>query len=878
VVGRTLAHFRIQAQLGAGGMGEVYLARDTRLNRDVAIKVLPAALAGDQERLARLEREARLLAALNHPNIAAVHGLEEADGVRFLVMELVPGESLAQRLARGALGVEEALDVGRQVAEALATAHEKGIIHRDLKPGNVMLAPDGRAKVLDFGLAMVSASSVAAADLSRSPTLTAQATREGVILGTAAYMSPEQARGKPLDRRTDIWSFGCLLYESLAGRRAFTGETVTDVLAAILNTEPAWEALPIETPPGILELLKRCLRKDSQRRLRDAGDARLEIEDALSSAPAARFVAPIVARRHGTRWALWAVGAALIAAAFVAGTWIGSRRAVPVQKWKGDRLLGGSLLAYGPRISPDGRTLAFLALVEGMAQVAIMKPDSGDWTFLTRERSRGSAMNLSWSTDSTRIYFDRGEEGIYNVPAVGGEERLVLEGAAGPEVMLDGSLLVSRIEKDRNLRHYRYWPESARLEAVGPPLLQVGPIQSARLFPDGKEAVFVGVPAQQAGANRLPRLNILDLVSGELRPVAPGSPMPLLDDPYQPLAVSPDGRSVITDVKSGDLHRLVAIPREGNAPARVLFALTAPFWSVDVASDGTIYVDQCDRTAEVLSFAASGGAYETIARATGDLSNSMNPLQLADGRVLLSSSSAGKDRLVVARPGSDPSPFIQTDEETAGPVVEVGTKAVAFFIGTPPAAEIAIATTDGRILRRMKGAGGGRIQSLAASPDGATLYYADSASIWSIPAAGGTPAKFHAGDGVAIDPANGDLIIQLNEMGATRLMRVSPSGGNDREITVGGGFNAAPQPISGRIVGPDGRMVITVWSRDSWFWFPAVLDPAGGFVRRVPVPFEDDLFPSNWANDGSILGIGRRLKTAIWRFRPQQTGAAEIAP
>src|SRR5262245_34117228 len=261
-------------------MGEVYRAADHALGREVAIKALPQEFASDPERLARLEREARLLASLNHPNIAAIHGLEALDGLRFLVLELVEGVTLAERLESGPLELDEALEIFRQIAEALEAAHEKGVVHRDLKPANVKVTPEGKVKVLDFGLAKALAEP-SRADPSQSPTVTA-VTRDGAILGTAAYMSPEQARGRPLDRRTDVWSFGCVLYEALAGQRAFRAETVSETLAAILKEEPDWTRLPAGMPAPIRVLLRRCLEKNPDRRLRDLGDARLEIEDARS--------------------------------------------------------------------------------------------------------------------------------------------------------------------------------------------------------------------------------------------------------------------------------------------------------------------------------------------------------------------------------------------------------------------------------------------------------------------------------------------------------------------------------------------------------------------------------------------------------------------
>ena len=261
--GTKLGPYEILGQIGAGGMGEVYRARDTQLGRDVAIKLVNEVLAKDSENMARFEREARLLAAVNHPNIAAIYGIEERSGVRFLVLELVEGEPLDAMLANGPLGVAPALGIGRQVADALSAAHEKGVVHRDLKPSNILVTSSGRVKVLDFGLAKdVEEAAAAGSRVVTSPAMTAA----GTILGTPAYMSPEQARGKPVDRRTDLWSFGCVLYEMLCGRRSFGGDTVTDCLAAIVEREPDWTALPRATPPGIRRLLRHCLEKDPERR------------------------------------------------------------------------------------------------------------------------------------------------------------------------------------------------------------------------------------------------------------------------------------------------------------------------------------------------------------------------------------------------------------------------------------------------------------------------------------------------------------------------------------------------------------------------------------------------------------------------------------
>src|SRR3989442_599400 len=280
--GAKLGPYEIVVPLGAGGMGEVYRARDTTLGRDVALKVLPEAFARDADRMARFQREAQVLASLNHPNIAAIYGLEDSGGVRALVMELVEGPTLAERLKSGAVLLDDALPIAKQIADALEYAHERGIIHRDLKPANVKITPGGAVKVLDFGLAKALAPEVSGTNLANSPTISIAATQAGVILGTAAYMSPEQAKGKPVDRRTDIWAFGCVLYEILTGDKAFDGETTSDVLAAVIRAEPDWNAVPETTPASIRRLLRRCLEKDSKRRLQAIGEARITIEEALS--------------------------------------------------------------------------------------------------------------------------------------------------------------------------------------------------------------------------------------------------------------------------------------------------------------------------------------------------------------------------------------------------------------------------------------------------------------------------------------------------------------------------------------------------------------------------------------------------------------------
>ena len=388
--GVRLGVYRVESLLGAGGMGEVYLARDTRLERDVALKVLPDLFASQPDRLARFEREARVLAALKHPNIAAIYGLEEGNGVQALVLELVEGETLADRVARGPLPLQEALTIARQIAEAIEAAHESGIIHRDLKPANIKVTPAGVVKVLDFGLAKAFDMEASRPEIavSASPTFTSPAaTHLGVIIGTASYMSPEQARGKAVDKRSDVWAFGCVLYEMLTGRRAFEGDEVTDVIARIIEREIDLSRLPATTPPSIRRLLRRTLEKDRNRRLADAADARLDIDEALSGAPVDATVSRgsgVAARpstwRAGLPWAIAAAG--LLAAATAVLLWAPWRSAptpAPVRLSSEIGVDGALATDQGASAvpSPDGSLLVFAAEPAGAdsAQLYVRRLD-----------------------------------------------------------------------------------------------------------------------------------------------------------------------------------------------------------------------------------------------------------------------------------------------------------------------------------------------------------------------------------------------------------------------------------------------------------------------------------------------------------------------
>src|SRR5262245_5145047 len=375
MIGTKLAHYEITSHLGSGGMGDVYQATDSKLGRSVAIKFRPEAFSHDNDRVARFEREARVLASLNHSNIAAIHGLEESGERKFLVMELVEGETLAERIKRGPIPVAESLGIAKQICEALEAAHEKGVIHRDLKPANVKITPEGKVKVLDFGLAKALESTPANAAASNSPTLSMAATNAGLILGTAAYMSPEQAKGRTVDRRTDVFALGAVLYEMLTGKAAFEGEDVPDILGAVLKSEPDWTRLPSDTPAAIQRLLRLCLQKDAKKRRQTATDVRIDIEQALSAPPVpATAVPPARKRSEQIAWAiavvaLIAVGTLLAAAYFVPAPASPVVSRFLIEFPPEASLNPGTAASPFPTVSPDGRYIVFAALSGGVVQL-----------------------------------------------------------------------------------------------------------------------------------------------------------------------------------------------------------------------------------------------------------------------------------------------------------------------------------------------------------------------------------------------------------------------------------------------------------------------------------------------------------------------------
>lgn len=514
--GTRLAHYEIADSVGVGGMGEVYRALDTKLERDVAIKVLPEEFTRDEERLARFEREAKLLASLNHAHIATLHGLESADGTRFLVMELVEGETLAERLARGPLALEEAVALFGQIAEAIEAAHRKGVVHRDLKPANIKVTPEGKVKVLDFGLAKAFEGEHSDQDLSQSPTAAYTGTRAGVILGTAAYMSPEQARGKPIDKRTDVWSFGVCLYEALSGKKPFRGETATDTIAALVRAEPDWREVPATTPARLSSLLHRCLQKDPERRLRDVGDAHLELEDALSEP------VPEGAQKRPVGFAMFAVS---VAAAVLAGVVVGrATTSAPPERVAIGRfsleLTSGTHLdlrfTTSVAISPDGETIAFIANTED-GQQGLYVRDIESFEPRSIAGTEGAAGPF-FSPDGAWIgYFDGSTNEMKRVRVDGGAPIVICQTGDSPRGASWGADGTIYFNSEYFLGLSRVSASGGEPEVLTTPDRDAGE-KSHRfpeLLPDGRSLLFlVGTSTMRSWDDA--RIAVLDLDSGEV--------------------------------------------------------------------------------------------------------------------------------------------------------------------------------------------------------------------------------------------------------------------------------------------------------------------------------------------------------------------------
>src|SRR5216683_3095488 len=608
--GTKVGPYEIVAPLGAGGMGEVYRARDTKLGRDVALKLLPPLFAADADRVERFEREARLLASHNHSHIGAIYGFEDAGNVPALVLELVEGDTLHDRVRRGPLPLSEALAVAQQIAEALDAAHRAGIIHRDLKPSNIKITPDGVVKVLDFGLAKALATEGSGPDLSKSPTMTADGTIAGVILGTAAYMSPEQARGQPVDKRTDIWAFGCVLFEMLTGSAAFARETITDTIVAVVGAEPEWKSLPADTPGSIRRLLTRCLQKDARRRLHDIADARIELEDAMAT-PAEPL--PVPAPRR-SRLALSALSLAIATALvflWAARDRFGRPAAEPSRPdMRVIRLTDLPGLEESPAISPDGRSVAFTAGVGGKRQVFVQLLAGGAPLQITHDAVDHECPR--WSPDSSSIlYFSPAVSGtvqgsIWEIPALGGVPRRVVNSVGCADVSpTDGRLALFRLAKE-GIQLVTAPTDGSRFDVVAefaPATYYLYP----RWSPDGRWIAF------QRGDSIRFDIFVAPATGGEPRQLTRDNNM------MSGFAWLPDSTGIV--YSSGRGSTMPYLPTLGlwqvtlrDGSVRRVTSGETSYMSPDISKSGAILVSRMKFQTDIWKFPVDGAPTENVRR------------------------------------------------------------------------------------------------------------------------------------------------------------------------------------------------------------------------------------------------------------------------
>jgi eukaryotic-like serine/threonine-protein kinase len=812
-VGTRLGSYEILTLLGAGGMGEVYRAHDSRLGRDVALKILPEAFRSDPERLARFEREARALAALNHPNIAAIYGIEEQPGATALVLEFVEGETLADIIHRseassrksegavlqtshfrlqtsGGLPVAEALSVARQIADALDAAHEKGIIHRDLKPANIKITPGEVVKVLDFGLAKAIDpvhAGLSAADLSNSPTMSTGGTRAGMILGTAAYMSPEQARGLAVDRRTDIWAFGCVLYELLTGRVAFPGDTVSDVIAGILTRDVDWGALPPETPPMLVRLLRRCIEKDQKRRLRDIGDVRLDLLE-IESTP------------RGT----------------VSST---SGSAPAVREVQFHRLTDFSGLKESPTISPDGKMVAFVAVVGGKRQIWIRLLAGGALLQVTRDDADHEQPR--WAQDSsTLIYYTpsprRDEPGtVWEVSALGGWPRRVVEALGGGDISHDGTriALFQLVDGQRALMTVARDGSRAERVATMPP---GDGYTWPRWSPDDRTIAFQRTSAVGFEV----AIEMVSVVTGERRPI-------YRSEWIMGFCWLPDGSGVICSSSHGStllyppVFNLRTVDRDGRHDRPLTFG-DQSYVHPDVHPAGRLLIGRIRSQSDIWKVPVGGTPAQNarqairITRQTGQV---QTPTASPDGReVAYLSDNGGHGNLWVAKTDGSSSIRQLTFETDAAVVIGIpkwspAGSQIVFLMTRAGQSGLWTVHPDGSGLRQMVERGWGP----AWSSDGRWLYYRSpvTGDIHKVPVDGGEPVVVNTAPVAAPLAADGSTLYSSIALRSeifglwaleTEIARASPEDGPHETLArVSGDRIPGIPPVLLPVLSPDGR-------------------------------------------------------------------------
>ena len=851
---QQLLHYRLIAKIGEGGMGVIWKALDTTLDREVAIKVLPDTFAADAERLARFEREAKLLAALNHPNIAGIYGLhsstssEQAVGaMRFLAMELVEGEDLAQRLSRGPLPLDEAMTVARSIAEGLESAHEAGVIHRDLKPANIKVDPAGNVKVLDFGLAkaLEPATESGSLDPMMSPTVTSAGTIAGMILGTAAYMSPEQARGKPLDRRTDLWAFGVVLYEMLTGKLAFAGETITDVLSAVISKEPDRDALPSATPPSLRRLIERCLNKEAKDRIADAATARIEIDDALRElrAPAAA-AATTEPTRRGTAWLAWTVAAISIVVAVFGILSRNKDASDSPPAVTGIEAVTNSLgPEFAPAISPDGRSLAYVARdgENNDTDIFLVRVGGSNPINLTADHD-GWDTAPAFSPDGEQIAFASQREGggLFVMGATGESPRRVAGEGTHPDWSPDGTRLVAATEQVAD-------PYSRQTDS---------------------------------------RLFIVDVASGTTRD------LPVNEDGVGP-RWSPDGRRILYWNEIDGQRDLWTIPVDGGTPTAITLDIHTdwePLW----AEDGRAVYFHSDR----------GGSIDlwrvAIDPATGEPTGEPTPLTIGVTPAWESSISADGTRLVVAMRNQGasiraypldaarqqvgkPQTLLEWNNALIQPHLSADGTKFAFRTRRPRETVFTLDLATGQQRRLLDDEF--RNRGPALSPDGEWIaIYSNRAGRYQVWLMRPEGTDLHlAYDGLGSNPfwspdgtiLTFDEVVSADQRGIRMLRREDdPATGRPAWTPVGELIEGArPQKWS-----PDGRLLLT------WSGYPPryrVYDVAAGEMLEHVGPETFNVTTSAWFPDNERIGYWNpsTQQYVVWNWRTNElTDIEGLAP
>jgi serine/threonine protein kinase len=849
-------------------MGEVYRARDTRLGRDVALKILPDVFARDPERLARFEREARTLAALNHPHIAHLHGIEDSGQTPALVMELVDGEDLAERIRRGPIPLDEALAISKQIVDALEAAHDHGIVHRDLKPANIKITPDGVVKVLDFGLAKTVSGNAATADLTQSPTVTVGGTREGVVLGTASYMSPEQARGQTVDKRTDIWAFGCVLYEMLTGRAAFARDTLTDTLAAVVEGRPNWFLLST-TPRPITRLTQRCLEPNVRRRLRDIADARIELDDTLSGEPSPEPVSRPESWRK-PRWQLvtaGAIGGVGISAVVAA---IAFTRLVTVSSGGAPARIIASQLTNldgtesGGSLSPDGRSFVFVSNHGGTPDIYLRQVSGGEPVRLTSDAAEEALP--AFAPDGDTIYYTRIDEagaGIWRIGALGGQARKVLGGAQTPAPAPDGKRLayVTRGNSGFALGVMALDGSGARTLVER---IRIGTFRPAwspdnRLITYSDWALFGPT-----------NVFVVDAATGQQRRVAQLPPPAATNDGGQP-AWLPDSRHLvisysplarqqapadlgILDIQDGSIVRLTATVGDG---------LYAP----SVSADGSrLIATRLHYRQEIWKVPVEGDPDANGRAAVRLIGESANPLWTfvsRDGRTLLFNSPASGSRNLWTAPAEPGAPASQItmvpgDAISHSSLSPDGTR-VAFASIASGHSDIWTQHVDGSNLRQLTNDEPADSWPVW-SPDGEWIAYvsfrADREETWRIRASGGAPEKL-------LDQGfRGDWIRQPEGKGTWIVTSGSTTGRGVRLIDVDRRAVIWDQPIPGGglslpMFRQDGQAISAPFREDRVHDIVRIFDVATGHSRiAARLPFHVT-FRAGWVDEGRAVVVNR---------------------